>query len=106
MKKRKANINVNAQAKIKSFAYGVLAFLIEIPAHKEDNGVCNGFIELARMAWILINFLEMKAQGTSVTLPIISLFIRFPNRMKQAVIGVAMAISSKTCHILTLYLRQ
>ena len=39
---------------------------------------------------------KMKAQGTSVALPKISLFIRLPKRMKQAVVPVAMAMLSAT----------
>ena len=47
-------------------------------------------------------FSKMKAQGTSVALPIISLFMRLPKRMKQAVVPVAMAMLSSTVHRLSL----
>ena len=48
---------------------------------------------------------KTNAHGTSVTLPIISEFIRFPILMRHAVSGVAMAMLSNTRHIDSFVLR-
>lgn len=70
--------------------------LIKIDHDEEQDQISYRFIELSRMTGKHIYPFEYECQGTSVGLPIISEFIRFARRMKQAVIGVATAIMSTT----------
>ena len=67
---------------------------IEPKTHEEEHEIGDG------LGWrgILSTLSKINAQGTSVTLPMISEFMRLPKRIKQAVMGVAMAILSSTCH--------
>jgi hypothetical protein len=101
---------------------GVLPYALHVEAEVHDVAVLHhivfaldgqfaGFADsglgaILQVVGILDDLGADKAQSTSVTRPIISLFIRLPRRMKQAVVPVAMAMLSTTVHILSFVLRQ